>query len=52
MKRVDRAVDGGISAEDLGVFPGGTDLNFNLGNGGVAIGKISQKGADGRTSRR
>ena len=43
VKRVDRAVEGVIGAESIGVFPGGTDVNFNLGNGGVAIGKISNR---------
>jgi basic membrane protein A len=43
VKRVDRAVQGVIQAESIGVFPGGQDINFNLANGGVAIGKISRK---------
>ena len=43
VKRVDRAVEGIIGAEAIGVFPGGTDINFNLGNGGVAVGKISNR---------
>jgi basic membrane protein A len=43
VKRVDRAVEGVIVATDLGLYPGGTDLNFNLKNKGVAVGKISPK---------
>jgi basic membrane protein A len=43
VKRVDRAVEAAILAENLGLFAGGTDLNFNLKNNGVAIGKISPK---------
>ncbi len=43
VKRVDRAVEAAILAENLGLFKGGTDLNFNLENNGVAIGKISPK---------
>ena len=43
VKRVDLAVKGVIQAQSLGVYPGGTDIKFNLGNGGVAIGKISRK---------
>jgi len=43
VKRVDRAVEAAILAADLGLYPGGTDLNFNLQNNGVAIGKISPK---------
>jgi basic membrane protein A len=43
VKRVDRAVSGVIVATDLGLYPGGSDLNFNLKNKGVAIGKISPK---------
>ncbi len=42
VKRVDKAVKGVIVATDLGVYPGGNDLSFNLKNGGVAIGKISK----------
>ncbi len=42
VKRVDRAVSAVIVAEDLGLYPGGSDLNFNLKNNGVAIGKISK----------
>jgi basic membrane protein A len=43
VKRVDRAVEAAIVSEDLGLFKGGTDLNFNLENNGVAVGKISPK---------
>lgn len=43
VKRVDTAVKGVITAQHIGVFPGGTDINFNLGNGGVAVGRISNK---------
>jgi len=43
VKRVDRAVEAAIVSEDLGLFKGGTDLNFNLKNNGVAVGKISPK---------
>ena len=43
VKRVDRAVEAAILSEDLGLFKGGTDLNFNLKNKGVGIGKISPK---------
>jgi hypothetical protein len=32
-----------IIATDLGLYSGGADLNFNLKNRGVAIGKISPK---------
>jgi basic membrane protein A len=42
VKKVDRAVIAAITAEDLGLYDGGTDLNFNLKNGGVAVGKISR----------
>jgi basic membrane protein A len=43
VKRVDRAVEAVIVATDLGLYPGGTDLNFDLENRGVAVGKISPK---------
>jgi basic membrane protein A and related proteins len=43
VKRVDRAVEAAVLAESLGLFQGGTDLNFDLEDGGVAIGKISPK---------
>jgi len=43
VKRVDKAVEAVIFLADLGTYPGGTDLNFNLKNNGVAIGKISPK---------
>jgi basic membrane protein A and related proteins len=42
VKRVDRAVAAVINAENLGIYQGGTDINFNLKNNGVAIGKISK----------
>ena len=31
VKRVDTAVKGVIQAQSIGVYPGGTDINFNLG---------------------
>lgn len=43
VKRVDLAVETVILAVKNGTFKGGTDLNFNLKNKGVAIGKISPK---------
>jgi basic membrane protein A len=43
VKRVDRAVESVIVATDIGLYPGGTNLNFNLKNRGVAVGKISPK---------
>jgi len=43
VKRVDRAVEAVIVAADLGLYPGGTDLTFDLKNKGVAVGKISPK---------
>ena len=45
VKRVDRAVESVIAATDIGIYPqlGGTNLNFNLKNRGVAVGKISSK---------
>ena len=43
VKRVDRAVESVILATDLGLYSGGNDLNFNLKNQGVAIGKISPR---------
>jgi basic membrane protein A len=43
VKRVDRAVESVILATDLGLYQGGTDLNFNLKNKGVAVGKISPR---------
>jgi basic membrane protein A and related proteins len=42
VKRVDRAVSAVIVAEDLGLYPAYDDLNFNLKNDGVAVGKISK----------
>ena len=43
VKRVDRAVEAALLSADLGLFAGGTDLNFDLQNNGVAIGKISRR---------
>ena len=43
VKRVDSAVKSVIVATKVGHYPGGSDLNFNLKNKGVAIGKISPK---------
>jgi basic membrane protein A len=43
VKRVDRAVEAALLSADLGLFAGGTDLNFDLQNNGVAIGKISSR---------
>jgi basic membrane protein A and related proteins len=43
VKRVDTAVETVILTAKNGTFKGGTDLNFNLKNKGVAIGKISPK---------
>jgi basic membrane protein A len=45
VKRVDRAVESVIVATDIGVYPqiAGANLNFNLKNRGVAVGKISPK---------
>jgi basic membrane protein A len=43
VKRVDVAVEGAVLAAKNGTFKGGTDLNFNLRNKGVAIGKISRQ---------
>ena len=52
VKRVDVAVKACHQApRTIGVFPGGTDINFNLRNGGVAVGKIS-KACRRPTSRR
>jgi basic membrane protein A len=41
VKRVDNGVIGVIKQELAGKFKGGTDLNFNLKNGGMGIGKIN-----------
>jgi basic membrane protein A len=43
VKRVDRSVEQTILAVKNGAYKGGTNLNFNLKNGGVAVGKISPK---------
>jgi basic membrane protein A len=43
VKKVDVAVAGVIVATKNGTYKGGTDLNFNLKNKGVAIGKISRR---------
>ena len=41
VKHVERGVIGVIKQELAGKFKGGTDLNFNLKNGGIGIGKIN-----------
>ena len=41
VKRVDTSVFDSISDAQAGKFKGGTDLNFNLKNGGMGIGKIN-----------
>jgi len=41
VKRVDNGVIAAIKQELAGKFKGGTDLNFNLKNGGMGIGKIN-----------
>ena len=43
VKRVDFAVESVILSVKNNTYKGGTDLNFNLKNKGVAIGKISPK---------
>jgi basic membrane protein A len=43
VKRVDVAVETVILSAKRGTYKGGNDLNFNLKNKGVAIGKISRK---------
>jgi basic membrane protein A and related proteins len=43
VKRVDVAVETAVLSAKNGTFKGGTDLNFNLKNGGVAIGKINSR---------
>jgi basic membrane protein A len=43
VKRVDLAVETVILSAKKGTYKGGVDLNFNLRNNGVAIGKISPK---------
>ena len=41
VKRVDNGVFAVAQQEQQGQFKGGTDLNFDLKNGGMGIGKIS-----------
>jgi basic membrane protein A and related proteins len=41
VKRVDNGVYQAIQAVQKGTFKGGTDLNFNLKNGGIALGKMN-----------
>jgi basic membrane protein A len=43
LKRVDLWVYRVIRAAKTGTFRGGTDMHFNLKNGGVGLGKISKK---------
>lgn len=43
VKRVDTAVETVIVSVKNGTYKGGVDLNFNLKNNGVAIGKISPR---------
>ena len=43
VKRVDVAVETAVLAAKNGTFKGGRDLNFNLKNKGVAVGKISPR---------
>ena len=43
VKRVDSGIYLAIKAAKAGKFKGGTNLNFNLKNNGVALGKISPK---------
>ena len=43
VKRVDVAVETVVLSVKNGTYKGGTDLNFNLKNKGVAIGKISPR---------
>ncbi|MBA3382246.1 MAG: BMP family ABC transporter substrate-binding protein [Actinobacteria bacterium] len=43
VKRVDVAVEAAVLSVKNGTFKGATDLNFNLKNKGVAVGKISSK---------
>ena len=43
VKRVDTAVETVIVSAKNGTYKGGVDLNFNLKNNGVAIGKISPR---------
>ena len=41
MKRVDNGVFQAVQQVADGKFAGGTDLNFNLANGGMDVGKIN-----------
>jgi basic membrane protein A len=41
VKRVDNGVYAAIAQVKAGKFQGGTDLNFNLKNGGMGVGKIN-----------
>ncbi|MDX6486713.1 MAG: basic rane protein [Gaiellaceae bacterium] len=41
VKRVDRGIYLAVKGAQAGQFKGGTDLTFNLKNGGVAVGKVS-----------
>ena len=41
MKRVDTGVYDAIQQAQAGKFQGGTDLVFNLKNGGMGVGKIN-----------
>jgi basic membrane protein A len=43
VKRVDVAVETVVLSAKNGTYKGGTDLNFNLKNNGVAIGKINSR---------
>jgi basic membrane protein A len=43
VKRVDVAVETAVVSAGNGTFKGGTDLNFNLKNKGVAVGKINSR---------
>jgi basic membrane protein A len=43
VKRVDLAVEAVILSVKNGTYKGGTDLNFNLKNKGVAVGKINRR---------
>ena len=43
VKRVDIGVYNAIKAANDGTFKGGVDLNFDLKNGGVGLGKVSPK---------
>jgi basic membrane protein A len=43
VKRVDVAVETAVVSAKNGTFKGGTDLNFNLKNKGVAVGKINSR---------